>query len=646
MAQRPDRGDPPGQNDKGRTTIRLRVLETTDLHGHIHGYDYFNDCPCPATGFARIATLIEQARAEAENVLLFDNGDFLQGTPLTQYFGVDRGLAPHELHPMIAAMNLADYDAATLGNHEFDYGIDYLQHVIAGANYPIVCANMAFEQAQHPVDDLTLVPPWTVLEREMTDSAGQRRVLKIGVIGLLPPQTELWARTAIRGQAQTRAYLEAARAHLPHLRAQGVDLVVALAHTGIAPLPPGIDPESKALEHAALALAGLEGIDVLLCGHTHLPFPDATMPPAPGLDPQRGALHGKPALSAGRWGSHLGVLDLDLHETPEGKWQVAGFTSELRPIRSGGPAGQLLTQPEAPGVLLAIGPAHEETLSHLRQPIGMLETPVNSYFSLVAPDPIMTFLASAQARFARSRLADRPEGGLPILSAVAPFKCGGRGGPDYFINLPAGPLVVANLDDVYVYTNAVSALRLSGAEVAEWLERSAAIFARITPGAQDQPLIDPTFPSYNFDVLFGLTYEIDPSQPSRYCHEGQLVAPEARRVRDIRLRGQPLDPEQDFILVTNSYRSAGAGHFVAQNRPQVSLGTPQLSRDLLHDTIRRHPRMTPLARRVWRFAALPGTSALFETAPRAQGCLPLATGPEMVPCGLTPEGFLQIRLLF
>lgn len=636
----------PGQDCTDRVTIALRVLETTDLHGHIHGYDYFNDRPCPATGFARIATLIEQARAEAPNTLLFDNGDFLQGTPLAQYFGLARSLSAHETHPMIAAMNLAGYDAGTLGNHEFDYGLDYLRQVVGGANFPMVCANMATGLGATPPQDETLLPPWVVLERECRASDGSRQALRVGVIGFLPPQTELWARDALDGKARTRAYLEAARAHLPALHAQGVDLVIALAHTGIAPLPGDLDPESKALEHAALALAELDGIDVLLCGHTHLPFPDPAMAPSPGIDPRRGSLLGKPALSAGRWGSHLGVLDLRLAQDVAGRWRVDGFESELRPIRIGGAPDRPEPLPEAPEVLLAVAEAHRETLGHLRQEVGRLTSPVNSFFSLVAPDPIMSFLAEAQARFARERLADRPEGKLPILSAVAPFKCGGRGGPGYFIDLPAGPLVLANIDDVYVYSNSVTALRVTGAELREWLERAAGIFAQITPGAQDQPLIDPEFPCYNFDMLFGLSYQIDPSQPARYGPDGRLRVPWARRVDDIRLNGAPVRDRQEFILVTNSYRSSGAGHFVAPDHPRVPLGRPVLSRDLLEDTIRASASLAPRPTEVWRFAPLPGTSAIFETSPRAAPCLPLADGPEMQPLGQTAEGFLRMRLFF
>ena len=624
--------------------INLRILETTDLHGHAHGYDYFKDSPCSATGFSRIATLIETARNEARNILLFDNGDAFQGTPMAQFWGEQRGLKANEYHPMIEVFNLAGYDAATVGNHDFDYGIDFLKQVMTGARFPFVSAN-AHERSGDGTTALIL-PPWAVLERDFTDTDGKTHRLRIGVIGLLPPQTALWTQATTAGRLVCTPFVEAAQEHLPALLAQKPDLVIALAHTGIAPLTEA-QRNAPDLEQAALALARIDGIDVLLCGHTHLPFPNNSDPAFPGIDPRKGALNGKPALNAGRWGSHLGVLDLQLARDPQKGWTIDGFACELRPIRQNCPTtGHVTVLPEASGMLEALESAHSETLRHMRRPVGRLTARVHSFFSQITVDPTLIFLAHAQRRFARQRLTGHPEEALPIISAVAPFKCGGRGGVGYYVDIPSGPIIMANVDDIYVYTNAITALEVTGADLADWLERSAGAFQRLSPEHPEHLLLDPAFPAYNFDVLDGLTYAFDLRGPRRYAPDGSLENRHASRVRHLCYNGTPVRPEQRFLLVTNSYRSSGANGFVRDSMRRVSLGPAMLTRDILIGLVDANPVFTPTTKPIWRFAPMPGCSAIFETSPKALNCLEEIAGFSPAPMGYSDEGFLRLRLDF
>ncbi|MDD8024311.1 MAG: bifunctional 2',3'-cyclic-nucleotide 2'-phosphodiesterase/3'-nucleotidase, partial [Paracoccaceae bacterium] len=475
MTETPDR-HMPGQLEEPRTTIALRIIETTDLHGYVQGYDYFTDQPQSEVGLARLGSLIAEARAQAPNSLLLDNGDFLQGTPLTEYWARVRGLAEAETHPVIAAMNALDYDAAAPGNHEFNYGLDFLRRALAGARFPLVCANALTTPPGGTSPAQTLLPPWVILERDCVDQTGAPHRLRIGVIGFLPPQTAAWDVSLLEGQLWTPGIQETARTCLPALRAAGVDLVIALAHTGIAATPPAGQGDDM-VEHAALQLAALEGIDVLLCGHSHLCFPGPGTAASPGIDPVRGTLHGKPAMIPGRWGSHLGVMDLRLERHPEG-WRLAGFATDLRPACP--------RLPEDPMVLQVNADAHAETLAYIRRAVGHLSVPLHSYFSLVAPDAGLTLVAQAQAAHVAHCLTGRPEAELPLLSAVAPFKCGGRGGPEFFLDLAPGPLQMSHISDLYVFPNMVTALEITGAELADWLERSAGVFAQLIPGQADQ----------------------------------------------------------------------------------------------------------------------------------------------------------------
>ncbi|MCE5973683.1 bifunctional 2',3'-cyclic-nucleotide 2'-phosphodiesterase/3'-nucleotidase [Sinirhodobacter sp. WL0062] len=611
--------------------IALRLLETTDLHGHIHGYDYYTDRPSDAVGLARLTSQIDAARAEAANCLLFDNGDFLQGTALTEYWGRERGLSEGETHPMIAAMNAVGYDAGTPGNHEFNYGLDFMMRALAGADFPMVCANAITELGAEPPRDRTLLPPWVILTRPMRDTAGTEHTLRIGIIGLLPPQITAWDRQHLEGRLTTRGIVEAARAHVPALRAAGADLVVALAHTGISPC-------EEDTEHAALALARVPGIDVLLCGHSHLCFPGPETHAAPGIDPARGTLHGKPAMLAGRWGSHLGVMDLQLQQTPDG-WHIADFTTELRPIH---PAAGPPRPPEAPRIIATNTAAHAETLAFARRPVGHSAVALHSYFAPVAPDRALTLVAQAQRNHVRRCMG----GDLPILSAVSPFKCGGRSGPEHFLDIPPGPLTTRHIVDLYLFPNTVSAIEVTGADLADWLERAAGLFCRLSPGLQDQPLLNPDFPCYNFDVILGLTYQIDLSQPARYALDGRLANADVRRIGEICHAGKPVAPDDRFILATNNYRSSGAGGFVAEGSRALDLGPPMAAQDALMDAVRSTTSIAPDPEPIWRFAPLPGTPAIYRTSPRAARFLPLSPGPRMEPLGLAEDGFLEIRLHF
>ncbi|SFA40009.1 5'-nucleotidase, C-terminal domain [Paracoccus halophilus] len=210
--------------------------------------------------------------------------------------------------------------------------------------------------------------------------------------------------------------------------------------------------------------------------------------------------------------------------------------------------------------------------------------------------------------------------------------------------MPAGRLTLRNLADLYLFPNRICAIRLNGSDVLAWLERSASMFRRIMPGGIDQQLIDPEFPSYNFDVIDGLDWQIDLSQPPRHAPDGRTLDPQARRVTDVRHRGFALDPDQEFILVTNSYRMSDCGLFgpITSGRPVLLDGTARM-REVLRRYIARRRVLAPEGHSGWRFAPLPDTSVLFQTSPAAAPHLGrLSTRVE--PAGIGEDGFLRLRL--
>ncbi|SLN09516.1 Trifunctional nucleotide phosphoesterase protein YfkN precursor [Roseivivax jejudonensis] len=620
--------------------VHLRLMETTDLHVHVYPYDYYADRPSDTVGLARTAAHVAAIRAEATNALLFDNGDFLQGNPMGDYIAYERGMREGDMHPVITAMNALGFDASTLGNHEFNYGLDFLMTSLAGAEFPIVSANVVKDAGAGPRDDTTLVPPYVILDREVTDGAGATHPIRIGVIGFVPPQIMSWDRQHLDGRVTTRDIVAAARAWVPQMREEGADIILALSHSGI-----GSPRHEEGMENASVPLARVDGIDALMTGHSHLVFPSPDYEGFADVDLAAGTIAGKPAVMGGFWGSHLGVVDLML-ERDAGAWRVVTTEVATRPIYERAEDRSVTPTVESvEPVLASVRDVHEATLAYVRRAVGKTAAPLHSYFALVADDPSVQIVSNAQTWYIRQMLEGTQHAGLPILSAAAPFKAGGRGGPDYYTDVPAGDVAIKNVADLYLYPNTVRAVRITGAQVREWLERAAGMFNRIEPGATDATLLNPDFPSYNFDVIDGVSYRIDLSQPARYDADGAVAHPDAHRIVDLTRDGVPIDPDAEFIVATNNYRAGGGGEFPGATPETTVFEAPDTNRDAIVRYIVEQGTVTPSADGNWRFAPMPGTTVLFDTGPDAARYIEDVEGVEIEETGLVTEtGFARMRI--
>ena len=610
--------------------VKLRLLETSDLHMFVYDYDYYHGRQDDTVGLAKVATLIAQARAEAANTLLFDNGDIIQGNPLGDYMALSGKLTDQDGHPMIRAMNGLGYDAATVGNHEFNYGLDFLHRALHEARFPFVCANIE-------TPDGTLLQPVVVLERIVTDEAGASHRLRIGVIGLVTPQITIWDKARLEGHAHTLDIVDAARRHVPPLRAR-CDLLVALCHSGIS-----AQPRSGGEENASLHLAGVPGIDVILCGHAHRVFPGPDYEGLPGVDAVRGTLGGIPSVMPGYWGSHLGLVDLRLQRDADGAWRVDSFHAEALPIcrREGRDAVPLVAADAS--VLAAAAPEHQATLRWMEQPVGSTAVPINTYFSLLGNDAALTLVNDAQLWYARPLLAATSHAHLPLLSAASPFKAGGAG-PDSFVDIPAGPLDMKAVANLYMFANTVCVVKVDGAELREWLERSCAIFNRIEPTLGiAQPLVAPRAASYLFDTIAGLSYEIDLSQPRRYDNKGRLVRADARRIVSLFHEGRAVTPADSFLVVTNNYRADGGGGFPGTGGTHLVLQAPDLNRDVIVRYVLQHRQVAPVPPPVWRFLPF-ATPVLLGFDGNAETARHLAAQPAVTRLGEGKGGFVRYGL--
>lgn len=603
MANRPS-NDIQTTEENGQ--IALRLLCTTDLHGHVLPWDYTagrRDC---RVGLARLAPLIRAHRRRCANTLLFDNGDFLHGNPMADAESVRLAAGGAAPHAVAVAMNALGYDAGTLGNHEFNRGLELLRRVLDQLAHPVTSANL------RGLDAFPLAPSGLLLRRRLRDAAGRERLLRIGVLGLAPPQCVEWDRRWLAGRVGARDMVAAARARAGALRQRGADLVVALAHSGLGPEAPA----PPCAENAGRALAALPGIDALFLGHSH------EVHPAPGED---GLLHGTPVAQAGRFGSHLGVIDLGLARDATGHWRVVHARS-----RSEAP-GPASAQVHREMVAASAWQPHLRMLEQLRRPVGRSRVPIDSHFALVAPDVSLQLLCDAWRRSAIPLLAGRAEAMLPLLTVAAPFRSGGHGGARHFLSLPAGPVTERHLRALQPHPDQLCLSVVDGAALAGWLEQGARLFRRLLPGSRDQALIDPSMPPYGFDVIDGLTWRIDPTRPI------------GARIDDLRHAGRVVAPDDRFVVAVSSHRLSGTGPLARALR-QGQIPVPAQP---LRAALRAHLAAGPVAprpRRSWRFAALPGTAAWFEAPDAARRTVSRVAARGIAPLAPARDGLLRFEL--
>lgn len=601
--------------DSGSNQVKLRIMETTDTHTNLFSYDYYKGAPNENIGMLKVASSVKKARAEVKNSVLVDNGDTIQGTPLGTYFAKVKPVSGDQVHPVIKTMNAMEYDIATLGNHEFNYGLEFMEKVYAKADFDFISANVyKADDADEP-----MFTPYKIVEKTVTDEGGNEQTLNIGYIGFVAPQIVQWDAAHLDGKAIAKDIPATAEKFVPLMKDEGADLIIAIVHSGF-------DQEAEAgtgAENVVNPLSKVKGIDAITFSHTHDLFPapegqklgnlfkDKEGNVLPYIDEAKGTINGVPAVEAGYGGSHLGIIDLTL-EKKENKWAVVDSQSSLRASAN----------EEMDAEIAALIKAdHDTTIAYTEGKLGTTTAPIYSYFALVQDDPSIQVVTDAQKWYVEKYIAlNSPEySDTPILSAGAPFKAG-RNGPGEYTDIEKGNLTIRSAGDLYLYDNTLKAILIEGKDVRNWLDMSAGKFNQIDPNKSEvQELLNPDFPVFNFDVLDGVTYEFDVTKPAKYNSNGTINDEKSSRVVNLKYDGKPVTDNQKFIVITNNYRASGGGDFPGIAGSQYIVDSAEENRQILMDYISEKGEINPTADNNWSIVPINGDVRVsFLSSPAAE----------------------------
>ncbi|HEX9628711.1 MAG TPA: 5'-nucleotidase C-terminal domain-containing protein [Pyrinomonadaceae bacterium] len=513
--------------------IQIVILGTTDLHGNLYPTDYYTNKP-DNRGLAKIATMVRQIRKENDNVMLIDSGDTIQGTPLEYYHNKKNNTPPD---PMMLAMNALAYDAMTVGNHEYNFGLQVLEKARSEAKFPWLSANTYDKGTTR-----THYQPYIVRE-----VAGVR----IAVLGLTTPGIPNWENAPNYAGLEFKDPLLEAKKWVPVLRGkERADVVVIAMHMGLEEdlrtdeLNPGQVPN----ENEAIAIARqVPGVDLIFMGHTHRDVPSVV-------------INGVQLLQADYWGKHLARIDLYL-ENDGSRWRVYAESARTIPVDD-------KVAPDAE--LLRIGePYDRETQAWLSRPIGESAAELTAIEATFRDTAILDLIQRVQM-----------EAGNADVSMVASFNEKAR--------IAKGPVAVRDIAGLYVYENTLVVLEVTGQQLKDALEHSAKYFRPYESGKLARDLVDEKIPSYNFDIAEGVSYDLN------------IAKPFGQRIENLQFHGKPLLPDQRLRLATNNYRvNGGGGYTMYKGAPVVYRSNVEI-RELIIDWMERHKTISTEPDNNWK----------------------------------------------
>ena len=595
------------KTDSKEATIDFKLLATSDLHANLMNYDYFTGSETNNTGLVKAATVIKEEKAKAksdkaqsesvDNVLLVDNGDTIEGTPLANLYAIKNPVKSGEQYPVYKALESLGYDMTTIGNHELNYGIDFIKQITKdNKSMGTVCANVIDSKTGD-----TVFKPYEIIKEKVVDSNGVERELKIGITGVVPTQVLNWDKVILNGSIKVNQMDESVKKYTDIMKNQeGADIVVVLAHTGYGQETINV----KDAENAGYAISMIEGVDVVVGGHVHS---------SAKYEVEKKSGDKTQYVQPLNAGKEVGVVDLKIDVKEEnGKvtYTVNDSETKINNISTKDKANDEATE-------AVVREYHQATDKYVNEKSGEITKDLNSFFTLVADDPSVQIVSDAQRDYVENLIKNNDltlakYKNLPILSVSAPFKAGTSA--DNYVDIKAGGLAIRDLSNLYKYDNTVTVIKLTGADVKEWVEFCTNMFNTIDPNStEEQDLINRDFPTFLFDVIDGIEYEIDVTQAPKYDKSGNVINPNSSRISKITYNGQPIDLEQEFLIATNNYR-AGGNSFPWQGRQEIVYSSTDESRDVLKKYIENAGKLEPSVDNNWSFKTIDTKSKVYFTS--------------------------------
>lgn len=534
VAAGPATAEPTNPRALENLTAQITLMSITDLHCRVVNWDYLNDQPYSSgRGLSRIDTLVEQLRAErgAESTLLLDVGDTIQGTPLCAYYALRDPITEGSAHPVATAMNAMGFDTMTVGNHEFNFGLPTLYEFERQLDAPMLSANVVYAGTDEPA-----FTPYVIKTLKLKG----KQPINVGILGLTTPGVAVWDRTNVEGILEFRDGVETAKQYVPKMLAAGADVIVAAVHTGMSGGSSygGLIPYS---ENFGTALAEqVPGIDVILPGHSHATINQQFVT---NLETGEQVLVTQP----GSAGQRLSVSTLTLTKIT-GKWEVTDKAAET--LRASDAT-------DAPMIDSLVADEHETVVDYVNSPIGTTLGELSLAQADVRDVPAMDLVNFVEAKAVEDGLEGTAYADLPVLATTAPLSR---------VVIPAGPVSIRDIAALYIYENTLRGIVMTGADIKDYLERAALYFDPVSStGPFDRADVGNNGPTYCYDVVYGVSFEID------------LANPEGSRIENLSYNGTAVDPADEFVLAINNYRhGGGCGYPHVTTAPVVYNVNPEI----------------------------------------------------------------------